>query len=358
MEKKKLFRDRQEFGPDDLDDMQEGIRDSFDHIVADALTVERRFVGFQVAKENATAIRVGIGRLYQAGKVYPAADESVISVTSSLPVVNRKILAVYIFGQSTDTDVEDRTFVTDTAVYPPTGVPTAVPMTNIRFAQVGTTVGLESVDPQMPAMPDNACLIATVILTTTGVLDGGITRYIANVLPNLQDHHGRLAGLDVFVTSTGAKVDALTSEQAALNVRTLNKADQIVVTGMMTDLARVKRILNLPSNNAPYDTDLFEDSSQIDQTASPVTTNYLISPFGGADFPHAAEAIAPLGLFNPYEASVYRSGTDFVLPKFTPVLAVQVPGYSGEVSMSQITTTTVETKLMVGTKTETRYGYA
>lgn len=358
MEKKKLFRDRQEVGPDDFDDMQNGIRDSIDHIVGDAVTTERRYVGFVVTKESATSIRVATGRLYQASKVYTAESETVVSVSAQLPVVNRKILAVYVFGQQIDTDVEDRTFVTDTSVYPPVGTPQSVPMTQLRVAQVGTAVGLESVDPQLPALPDGACLVATVILATTGVVDGGIARNLSLVLPNIAGHEQRLGELDVWRKQTGASVDALTSEQAALNARTVGKADAAVVLGLMGEFSKVKRLLKLPSNGAPYDTDLFTDSSRIDQVASPVDTNYRISSFGGAEFPLAAKAEGPLALFNPYDNGVYRSGTDFVLPKFEPVVAVEATGYSGETNISQFSVTTTVTKLMTGTKTETRYGWA
>lgn len=357
METKKLFRDRQEVGPDDLMDLQEGVRSSIDHIVGDAITSQRRFVGFQVTRESGSALRVAIGRLYQASAVYVAAGEQVISVSASIPLVNKKIAAIYVYGQPQETDLQNRNFVTDASTEPPTAVPQSVPMTERRLAFLGVVYGLEGVDPQMPALPDNACLIATVLLGTTGVIDGGITRALANGLPNLQEHHQRLADLDIWRTQTGSRVDALTSEQATLFARTVGKADAAALFGVMGEVSKIKRKLNLPSATAPYVTDLFADSSQIDQAASPVNTNYRISSFGGASFPHTAEAVAPLALFNPYEESVYRSGTDFVLPKFTPVLAVEVPGYSGTIALNTISVTTTTTKLMTGTKTETRYGY-
>jgi hypothetical protein len=356
MEEKVLFRDRQEVGPDDINDMQDSLQRSNDHIVADAVTTERKFTGLQITKETSTSLRIGTGRLYQDGMVYAFDDELVMSVQNKLPVANRLILSVYAFGQTMETDLQERNFVTDTSVFPPTGVPEAVPMKETRLVNVNVVAGIESVDPLAPALPSNALLIATVMLTTTGIPDGGITRAQNNVLPNLGDHHQRLGELDVWRGQNNSKVDALTSEQAALSSRTFGKADQVVVTGIMTEMSRIKRILNLPSNNAPYDTDIFANADGIDDTLS--AGGYRIESFGGADFPHAAESIGPLGLFNPFDQGVYRSGTDLVLPKFESVVAVETAGFSGEVNIGQYSVTTTVTKLMVGTKTETRYGWA
>lgn len=358
MEIRVPFRDRQEVVPDDLNEIQDSVQSSIDHLVADAISTERRFTGLQVTKETSTSLRIGVGRLWQDGKAYIFEDEATLSIQNKLPVANRLILSVYAFGQTIETDVQERNFVTDISVFPPIGTPDSVPMKEVRLANVNVSAGIESVDPVAPALPSNALLIATVLLTTTGIPDGGIVRAQPNVLPNLEQHEAQLKELAVWRSQNNAKVDALTSEQAALNARTQGKADQTVVNGIMVEFAKVKRILNLPSNSAPYDTDLFADSLQIDETLTPSPTQYRISSFGGAEFPHETESIGPLELFNPLDIGVYRSGTSLVLPKFESVVAVETAGYSGELNIAQYSVTTTERKLMTGTKTETRYGWA
>lgn len=228
MERKKLFRDRQEVGPDDLDDMQNGIRDTFDHLVADAVSTERRFTGFILSKETATSVRLAPGRLYQAGQGYVAAADSVISLTTYIPVQHSRIIGIYVSASTIDTQIEDRTFVTDTQTYPPVGIPDAVPMTELRLASPGVTPGVASVDPQMPIVPAGACLVATFLLSPSGIVDGSIVRALENGLPNLEDHERRLKDLDVWRLAAGSKIDTLTSEQASILARTVGKAMRAV----------------------------------------------------------------------------------------------------------------------------------
>lgn len=356
MESRIIFRPGQEVPPDDLNALQDGVQSSFDHIVADAISTDRRFTGFTVTKESATSLRVAVGRLYQDGKVFTALDEQVLPLGTYQPVANTRVLAVYAFGLEDDTNIQDRDFVVDTSTFPPMAEPRAVAIERLRFAQLGITAGVASVDPQVPAVPAGACLLATLLMTAAGVVDGSITRAFENGLPNLQDHEARLRGLDAWRIGAGAKIDTLTSEQASLRERTTGKAEAKDVYGLMANLARVNKLLQLPTANAPYDSDNFRDSSKIDQALTPVTTNYKLSTtFPAALFPDAQRNVAPLALFNAYDDAVYRSPDNLVLPKFTAVVAVEVAGYSGELNMSQFSATTTTIKKMTGYKTETRY---
>lgn len=357
MEKLTYFRDRVEVEPDDLTALQDSAKSSIDHVVADAVSDLRRIHGFTVTKETQTSVRVAAGRLYEGGKVFVAESDAVMNLQALLPVVNRIVVSIYAFSQEIDTDVQERMYAVDISVTPPIAEPRPVPMTRLRLAQLNVVKGLESVDPQPAALPSNSVLVATVLLLTTGVADGGIAMATENGLPNMEAISATLRELAVWRAQTSAKVDSLTSEQAALAARTIGKADVTALTGVMTDVAKIKRLMALPTAGAPYDTDLYADSEGIDQALTPADTNYRISSFGGADFPYAAHAVAPLGLFNPYDTSVYRNG-DFVLPAFDEVLVVEVPGYSGELNISQYPITTTVVKEMTGTKTETRYGWA
>lgn len=362
MEKRHLFRARQEVPADDYNVMQDYIRDSIDHIVGDAISTERRFVGFPVVKEAPAAIRIGVGRLYQAGQVFVSDQDVVKSFTGSLPAVFRKMVAVYTFGQTIETGTTERYFVTDWSTVPPTSVAQAVTLTRLRLAQIDFSAGIESVDPQLPALPDGACLIASFVLSTTGVVDGSIVRAASNLLPNLQGHNQRLSDLDLWRAATGAKVDTLTAEQASILARTQGKAEAQDVFTLMGDVARLKQLANLPSTGVPYDADNFRTSAKIDLALAPLeptnaATWRISKTFPAALFPSAARTTAPVALFNNYDdASVTITG-DLVLPKFKAVVAVEVPGRSGSVNMSRFAATSTVTKQYTGYTTETHYGY-
>ena len=63
MERKVLFRDRQEFQAADVNNLQTFADEMFQHIVTDAITGERQIVGLQVTAKSATEIEIALGRL-------------------------------------------------------------------------------------------------------------------------------------------------------------------------------------------------------------------------------------------------------------------------------------------------------
>ena len=169
MERKVLFRDRQEFQAADVNNLQTFADEMFQHIVTDAITGERQIVGLQVTAKSATEIEIALGRLWEGttGKIYRMDEAQVVSVFSYLPITDKKYLAVSVFGQESDTDIQPRDFLVDLQ----TGQtePQAVAMETRRNVVTQITAGLESTDPQRPEPPTGYTTIAHVLLNSTGI---------------------------------------------------------------------------------------------------------------------------------------------------------------------------------------------
>ena len=324
---KVIFRDRQELQQAELSNIGDFVEAGIDAVVMDCVTDERRYTGLAVTQETSTSVRVALGRFYSGGKVYQLPAEVVINLSSHLPLANKKLVAVVAWGQEIDTDIQPRDFLIDLE----TGVtePQPVPMLHSRQAVVGVSAGTESVDPQLPSISEPACLVAIVTMSTTGV--SSIEAFSDNKLPSVEANASDIAALKTFQADTGPKVQALTSQMAALAKKTDGKADLSSLYDVMRDIARVKDKVGLPSSYAAYDADFFSDSSKIDTILSANTHKVK----DGLLFPDAAAGTFPLALFNPYDANVTRSGTDLVLPKYTSESALATTGYAGEISVSQ-----------------------
>lgn len=340
MEKLRYFRDRQEARAEDVMDIETFAQESSDHIVADGITNKRRYVDFVVTKETGTSIRVGTGRLYDGGKRYVAEQETVIPMSVSqvggMPVLNKKIVSVYVYKNEIDTEIQERDFEIDADNQ--IVEPQPVPMLKLRKAEVQVKGGQESVVPEAPSLPDGAVEIAQILLTTEGIPDsGGITRVEANVLPSVEENAAEIVSLNAFKNEIKPKVSALSTEMAALKVLTEGKAGVAALIGMMGDLAVLKERAQLPSSYAQYHSDLFVNLDHTDTalTGTGDAATAIVDDRQGLTFPYAAKATPTLALFNQYDEKVYKTATDFVLPAFDSEKVVEVTGDAGEISISQ-----------------------
>ncbi len=327
MEKRVIFRDRQELQSADLNNAQAYAAEAIEHVVADALLESaRRYTGFTVAQESATEVNVALGRLYHNGAVYSSAGDVPLNLYSYLPVATKKVVGIVVWGQEIETEVEPRDFLIDLAAG--TTEPQAVAMQRFRKAEVNAIPGVESADPQNPAIPDNALLVALVTLTPSGI--ESISQVLDNRLANAETNQRDIAALNAWRNRTGPQIEALASDLAAIAERTAAKADLEQIVRISADIARLKEKADLPDDYAQYGADYFTDDGETDAGLTA----------GGAEidngllFPAAATATAALALFSPLDSGVWRSG-DTILPAFDHALALRTEGYAGDISLSQ-----------------------
>jgi hypothetical protein len=327
MEQLVVFRDRQEFQAVDPNNLQGYARASLDHVVADAVSDAKHYVGCATTAVSATEIRVQPGRLYSGGAVYVSEQEQAFNLFSLVPLVTNKIVAVAVWGQEVDTSIEPRDFLVDLE----TGAtePQAVAMRRVRHCEVNTVAGTESADPQPPAVQSGTLVVAYVYLTPGGI--DRIEMQTANRLPNALDHAGRLTTMETWKAAAEPRISSIATDLAALARRADQKVGREVFMELAGDVALIKDQIELPASYASYDADAFADDDKSDTAHA--SWSALVN--NGLLFPYAVSDAKNLALFNPIDAGVKVSSADLVLPSYVHAPRIQTQGYAGDVSVSQ-----------------------
>lgn len=349
MENQVIFRDRQEFEAGDLNNLQTYVDEAFQHVVMDAITTERMFVGLGVTQKSATELTIAAGRLWDGpqGKVFRKDAAEDLSIFSYLPVSDQKYLTLSVIGQTVETDVEPRDFLIDLS----TGQtePRAVAMTSARTVAVLVTAGLESTTPQKPDAPTGYTTIAQVLLGTSGILD--ITLASNNALMRLFDVNQAMLANASWIAGAAPKLASLMSDMASLADKVKTATANPMVLSLAAEVAVMREQLSLPASYAAYDADMFADTDK-----SAVTDpDYRALVYFGLHFPWAGETEQQLALFNPYDTSV-KNKSGLLLPAYTEVARLALTGYAGALALAQYQYQTLTTRQCTRTRVRTTYG--
>ena len=327
MEKQVIFRDRQELQSADLNAIGQHAGDAIAHLVLDAVSSALKFTGGAVSAKSATEVDVAALRFYNGGKVYASEQTETLNLFQYLPLVAKKCVAVVVWGEVIDTDVQPRDFLVDLT----TGAtePQAVAMSKLWKANINLQPGNESVDPQPPVLQTGTLAIALVYLTPGGV--ERIELQDAARLPTLQGHEQRLFEHEAWRTQAEPRISSIATDLAGLAKKTMSLVGRDTVVELANDVARLKAKVNLPTAYASYESDYYGNTDKTDAAGM----GYSAAIKNGLLFPTAGQASVGLALFNPYDAGIKRSAEDLVLPAYTDRARIQTSGYSGDISASQ-----------------------
>lgn len=349
MEKQVIFRDNQEMQADDLNNGQVFADDALTHVLQDAVSSGLHVAGGQVAASGPTEVSVAALRFFNAGKVYLSEVAQTLNLFQYLPTGAKRLVAIVVWGQEIDTDVQPRDFLID--ITTGTTEPRAVAMQRARTAQVNMLPGAESADPQPPALQTGAIAIAYVYLTPSGI--ERVDNLAEAQLMSVSDHEARLDVVEAWKTQAEPKIASIATDLSALASKTDGLATKRSIIEVASDLARLKEQSRLPSAYASYGADYFGDAADSD----PAGLGYAARLDGaGLLFPFAGQAVAALALFNPYDAGIRRHTDDLVLPAYDSVLRISTSGYSGDISLSQYQVQSNTIRKYVRTVWEYRYG--
>lgn len=349
MERQIIFRDRQELQAADLNDIGAYAGAAHRHLVQDAVSKAIRFTGGLVSAKSATEVDVEALRLYNDGLVYVSEQTETLNLFQSLPLVTNKCVAVVIWGEATDTDIEPRDFLIDLTTG--TTQPQAVAMTRLNKANINLLPGTESVDPQPPSIASTTLAIALVYLTPTGI--DRIEVQTGSYLPNLQNHENRTTLLESWRALADPRISSISSDLAALANKTEGLVSRQTVVELASDLARAKAKLNLPTAYASYEADYFGDADLSDLNG----IGFEAQIKNGLLFPLAAQSSFNITLLNPYDPAITRLENDLVLPAYTSKERIKTSGYSGDLSISQYQVQTQELRSYTYTVWDYHYGW-
>ncbi len=329
MEKQVLYRDRQELQAADLNNTQSWADEAQRHLVSDAITPERQFVGLTVTARSATEIEVAPGRLYDgpSGKVYAIESAQVHSVFAMLPLQDQKWLAVSAFGQEEDTDIQPRDFLIDLQTREVE--PEAVAMKRRRVAVVHIAQGLESPTPERPEPPTGYTLLAHVRLSATGVQE--VVLATSRKLPNLFAVDQRLRAAEGWITSAEPRIAHIMSDIAGLASDLSTRASLEHVAQLGIDMAKLKERMEIPDDYVFYGADHYLDARESD-TAHPA---YSAEAFEGIRPPVVASQTGALALLNPMDPESRVSAAGLLLPAFDEITRLRMETRAGEITINQ-----------------------
>jgi hypothetical protein len=357
MESKVIFRDYQEQQAQDHNDLQTFTERTFDHLVLDAVTSERRYAGFQVTKTGQTEVQISPGRMYDVlGVIYALNSTTTQSMVSYLAAAFKRYVLLTAVGTDVETDIEERDYLIDVT----TGAtePRAVATTRSRTAVLAFTSGTESGDPIRPAVPVSHVAIAYILLDTTQVVS--IEPVESNKVTSTDSLDLRTDALELFAALIGPRVSALASDLADLAARVaalekLSGATNIRAVAM--DVARLKASLKYPVTASDYGTDWFLETSQ-----SNITNDLLIGYDAkieeGCRFGDANADEFEIALFSANDPNAsYSNG--LLLPKYYEILRLATDTTdlpASTLGMAQFGFQTVEMKVGYMSRSRLRYG--
>ena len=354
MESKIIFRDYQEQQAQDHNDLQEFTERSFDHIVLDAVTAERRFAGFNCFKTGQVEIQIAPGRMYDVlGAIYTVNTTTTQSMVSYLAAAYSRFILLSAVGTDIETDIEERDYLVD--VTSGATEPRAVATTRSRTAVLSFTQGVESGDPLKPAIPVGHVAIAYILLDTTQIIS--IEMVETNKVTSTDSLDLRTDSLELFQSIIGPKVAALASDLADLANKIKGLGTLGALKGIAMDVARVKATLRYPASAADYGTDWFLEESQSNITNS-LALGYDAKIEEGLRFGDANADEFEISLFSANDPNAaYSNG--LLLPKYVEVLRLAtstagVPTSTLGIAQYGFQTVSMETGYM--SRSRLRYG--
>jgi hypothetical protein len=314
MESKVIFRDYQEQQAQDHNDLQEFTERSFDHIVLDAVTAERRYAGFNCVKTGQAEVQIAPGRMYDVlGVVYALNTTTTQSMVSYLAAVYKRYILLTATGTDVETDIEERDYLID--VTSGATEPRAVATTRSRVAVLSFTQGVESGDPVRPAVPVGHVAVAYILLDTTQIIS--IDMVPENRVTSTDSLDLRVDAIELFDSIIGPKVAALAADLADLRNR-INALGTLRGLKMLAmDVSRLKASLRYPTIASDYDTDWYLDGEDSDVTNT-LTLGYNALLEEGCRFAHENEDMFEISLFSANDPNAsYANGV--LLPRYSEI---------------------------------------
>jgi hypothetical protein len=349
MESTVIFYPGMDIDPADFNNLQAGVKQTFDDLVGDTVSPNQKYAGFTVAKTSTTGVTVAPGRLYSGGIQYAQTAPTTQDFLATLPVAGQKIVSVLLLGSVQQGNVTEREFL----INQDTGQsqPQAVALTSLRVANVSFAYGNETSTASAPLIQAGYTKIADILLTTTGV--AAITMYSPNAMQSNDALDVRVTALETFEAQIAPEVTTIASGLAALANKLSNTTSQATITQMLLAIGTLDAKVGIPTTSAASSCDYLLDGSNSD-LANPLS-NCIVSE--GIRFPWANIQTSVLNLFNPFEThGVVKGGT--LLPAYTRYKRQSTGPQTSSVSANSYTYNTVNYAQQTTTSTRTRYGTA
>ncbi|MBB4302357.1 hypothetical protein GGD81_001384 [Rhodobium orientis] len=326
--------------------VQDFAREAVDHVVRDAIVSGRAFTGMGVSEDGPTGVTVDAGRLWLGGPVHTYAGDA-LDLFSLKAAQHMTKVAIVAWGADVSTDIATRTIMTNTETRQTTEQQVAT--TRLRNVSVQALGGADDPNPQLPAISSSVLLIAVVTMDTAGIVS--IEMQEQHRLPNLADIENRTEALEAFRNDYEPIISGIASDVASIaGSEPVVSADQF--SGALREIARLREQVNLPDSYTGSGSDSFltADESNLSDLDS------LVRVEEGVRFPYANDSgHLPVDLANANDPKATIVG-NILLPKWSGVTRLAVPGKDGSVAVSAYETQETTFKRKVISRTVTSLG--
>lgn len=335
--------------PDQMVSMQDGIENSIDHIVGDALVPTSGYAGL-ITSFSGTVVTVGAGRLYNGGKVYAFDTASTFDMLTKLPLATKRMVLIVAYGTEEDTNVQEVNYLIEAQSTPsaPVYQPQAVATTHQRLAVIQPAYGNEAPNPVAPdsglALP-----IAQIILTPTGI--ASCVNLTDGKIPVLADVANRTAALEAWEAEARPEISTIASALAALANDQKNSGTAGQITRIFLSIADLDAKVGIPSNAADASADYLLDGTNSD-LANALSSCKVME---GIRFPDDGASTSVFNLFNPFETLGSVKG-GVLFPAYTRYLRQSTGPQTGTVGANAYTYNAVDYVQQTTTQQRTRYG--
>lgn len=323
--------------PEDFSNIGIFSRAALDAVVAGAVGYPHHWAGFTVAASSASTIAVTRGRLFKDAKVFDSFETLTVDLLIHLPLVTGDQRYVALLVRDYEETVTDTRQV-ETDVETEETVSQTLDKRRKRYVGITIQQGLPSPTPVKPAVADTECVLAFVLLSATGVVEGGIEMVADDRVKSLYEVEGRLRLAEGNIADTVRRTTTLETDLANVNARLRDIPRKEMMRQMQRDIAATRRQLNLPDDARGYfyDNGLLKDAWDYDHP------DWLGRVREGIRFSYANERDEQLSLLDPDSADIklwfdpdQPSLGQLLLPAWTAEPRIVVDGNDGFKNISQ-----------------------
>ena len=349
MKREVIFRDDQKITTADLNNQGLFSRQTFDALVANAVSNLRYYTGFGVTKTGLTEVTVAPGWYWGGGPVFVRSDATVFNMLTGgnyMPTVTKRIVAIVTYGEAIETDVQERSFVIDDQG---NTEPQSVSMERLRYARLALVAGTESPDPQRPTLDASVIPVAWVRLTTSGVetIDMAEEYY----LPSIEKLMQLVKAIEGWRAQIGQVLDTILSELARTQAAIPPDYGDLL-RALLARIEDIENIAKQPASAVQSFVDRFVSLRDSDTEYA----GYNAKVGDGLTFAGGAPEYQQIELNNPLDPRV-KVANGILTPQQTatkPRLSIANP--DGALAISQYTVQTTER--VQKTLSRTIYTYA
>lgn len=313
----------------DFDNIGKFAVKGLDDVVGGVIAYPNHWSAFTVSQVGATIARVTPGNLFNDDIVYSADEVTDVDLMLNLPGIsgNRRWVGLVAQGE-TESVNETREIETDAD----TGetVLISVPKTVRRKVNIIRLPGQIEIaeNPVLPEVPSNQCLIAYVLLGTTGIL--GFVPGTAWRAKTLYEVEGRVTSLELTLSDTIQRTTTLETNLANLAARMTMIPRPEIMLQLKTDVAAIRRTLKMPTAARAY----WYDPGLLQDDWDKTHPQWLARVREGTRFAYAQIVDSQMSLLNP-SSQDFRTSQNVLLPAWTEEARITVEGSGGTRDISQ-----------------------